>query len=179
MKPPRNNRQTTLAKIHIAKQQLGLDDDSYRDRLQQLTGQRSCSEMGIGDLFRVLKHLENCGFKAQPSQTTGRPLSPRGEGRGEGRGERRGRYSSKSQGRPIDVLRALWIQMAQAGQIRDGSEAALLAWVKRATSRLNGGVGVDSLEWLARDEAMTARVINALKGWRKRLAIEQAQQEQP
>lgn len=151
-----NHRRTTLAKIHIAKKQLGLDDEAYRDRLQQLTGQRSCSKMAIGNLFKVLKHLEECGFKAKPPSQAKR------------RNGHASKYSPKSQGRPVDVIRALWIQMAQQGLIRDGSEAALTAWVKRTTSRINGGVGIDSLEWLATDEAMTSRVIAVLKQWKKR-----------
>lgn len=155
-----DNRRLTLAKIHIAKKQLGLDDDVYRDRLQQLTGKRSCSEMAIGELFKVLKNLEQCGFKAK------RPSKGQAN---KSQTKRRGRYSPKSQGQPIDVIRALWIQMAQQGMVNDGSELALTAWVKRTTSRINGGIGVDSLEWLALDFTMTGKVINALKAWQKRV----------
>ena len=151
MKPQYDNRKTTLAKIHIAKKQLGLDDDTYRHMLRQLTKKDSCSKMDIGELFQVLKHLENCGFKAK------RPA------------KKRGQYSPKSKGLPIDVIRALWIQMAQDGMINDSSEEALLKWVKRTTSQINGGLGVDSLEWLQRDDQMTSKVISILKQWRKRV----------
>jgi phage gp16-like protein len=65
-------------------------------------------------------------------------------------------------------MRALWIQMHQAGIVRDGSEAALTAYAKRMSAKLNGGIGVDSLEWLEHDGRLAARVLEALKQWRAR-----------
>lgn len=57
-----------MAKIHIAKKELGLDDDTYRDVLERVTGKRSCKKMLIGELEAVIKDMESRGFtpKAAP-----------------------------------------------------------------------------------------------------------------
>ncbi|MFN3881912.1 MAG: gp16 family protein [Nitrincola lacisaponensis] len=152
----RDNRKAALAQIHIAKKQLGLDEDTYRQMLKNLTGKSSCSDMVIGELYQVIRHLENVGFKKH------RP--------------RRNQYSPRSTGKIIDVMRAVWIQMHQAGIVRDGSEIALTHWAKRASSQRNGGVGVESLEWLERDTRLASQVLEDLKQWRKRALKQQEAQ---
>ena len=37
-----SSRQNLMAKIHIGKKELGLDDETYRQGLQQITGNTSC-----------------------------------------------------------------------------------------------------------------------------------------
>ncbi|MBF7683936.1 regulatory protein GemA [Acinetobacter sp. B5B] len=61
-KPTRNQR---LATIHVAKKTLGLDDDTYRDLLAQVTGKRSAKDLNQDELIAVLKHLETLGFSKQ------------------------------------------------------------------------------------------------------------------
>lgn len=56
-------RRATIAKIHIAKKELGFDDDTYRDVLWRVTGKRSCSKMNTLELDAVLKDMEANGFK--------------------------------------------------------------------------------------------------------------------
>lgn len=56
------NRQKMISKIHIAQQQLGLDDDVYRDLLAQATGKRSCKDMSDNELAAVLNLLQQKGF---------------------------------------------------------------------------------------------------------------------
>lgn len=56
------HRQKMISKIHIAKKQLGLDDDVYRDLLAQATGQRSCKDMDDSQLAAVLNLLQQKGF---------------------------------------------------------------------------------------------------------------------
>ena len=149
----KDNRKAALAQIHIAKSQLGLDDDTYRQMLKNLTGKRSCSDMVIGELYIVIRHLENVGFKKH------RP--------------RRGQYSPRSTGKVIDVMRAIWIEMHKAGFVKDGSELALTRWAKRASSQRNGGIGVESLEWLEKDTRLAIQVLEDLKQWQKRAAKKQ------
>lgn len=155
----RDNRNAALAQIHIGKKQLGLDDDTYRQMLENVTGKRSCSDMAIGELYQVIQALEKAGFKrrgAQQGKTT----------------KRYSYYSPKSKGQIIDVMRAIWIEMHKAGIVHDGSELALTRWAKRASSRRNGGVGVDSLEWLERDTELASKVLEDLKQWKKRIQRE-------
>lgn len=67
-------RQKTLAKIHIAKKELGLDDDTYREMLQQLTGKTSCKELNQTQLGKVFLTLRKKGYQAKkPQNYPGRP----------------------------------------------------------------------------------------------------------
>ncbi|CAA0097745.1 Uncharacterised protein [BD1-7 clade bacterium] len=147
-----SKRHQLITKIHIAKSQLALDDDTYRALLKNTVGKTSCRNMQFGELYQVYEAMKAKGFKPKPTNT-----------------QRRGEKSPPSRGQQIDKIRALWITLGQQNNITDASEAALLAWVKRQTSRLNGGLGVDSLEWLQRDPHMTNRILESLKQWQKRL----------
>ncbi|MGD9858849.1 MAG: gp16 family protein [Marinobacterium sp.] len=160
--PKHDNRKAALAQIHIGKKQLGLDDDLYRQMLENRTGKRSCADMSLAELYQVIQMLENAGFKKHRGRTAGDASS------------RRGYYSPKAQGKIIDVMRAVWIEMHQKGIVRDGSELALTHWAKRASANRNGGVGVDSLDWLERDWRLAGQVLEDLKQWRKRALKEQA-----
>lgn len=53
----------TLAKIHIAKKQLGLDDATYRAMLQTHGGVTSSKNLSPVGAAKVLAHLERSGFK--------------------------------------------------------------------------------------------------------------------
>lgn len=68
-----NQRQALIAKIHIAKNQLKLDEDTYRQMLQGLTGKASCRLMKIADLNKVLEAMKRRGFKAQHKQKRPEP----------------------------------------------------------------------------------------------------------
>lgn len=57
--PSRNQR---LAAIHMGKTQLGLDDDTYRDMLEQIVEKRSAKDLSDDELVKVLQHLETLGF---------------------------------------------------------------------------------------------------------------------
>ncbi|CAA0111559.1 Uncharacterised protein [BD1-7 clade bacterium] len=148
-----SKRQQLITKIHIAKSQLNLDDDTYRALLNNAVGKTSCRDMQFGELYQVYEAMKTKGFKPKPTANS----------------QRRGSHSPKSQEQQIDKLRALWITMFQHGMIADGSEAALLAWVKRQSSQLNGGVGIDSLEWLQQNTRMTNAVLESLKQWQQRI----------
>ncbi|MGO1072289.1 phage protein GemA/Gp16 family protein [Lysobacter sp. CA199] len=51
---PKSDRNRQLARIHMAQQQAGLDDDAYRDLLERVTGKRSASAMTPGEHLAVL-----------------------------------------------------------------------------------------------------------------------------
>lgn len=59
------SRTSELAKIHIAKKQLGLDDDTYRDMLWTVARVRSSSELDHAGRKTVLDHLKARGFNSQ------------------------------------------------------------------------------------------------------------------
>lgn len=75
--------------------------------------------------------------------------------------------AGKAVGLPLDShpqskkIRALWLEMAAAGVVRDSSEQALALWVKRET-------GISALRWLSNEQASS--VIEKLKKWQRRAA---------
>lgn len=54
--------------IHIAKNKLQLDEDTYRQMLQGLTGKASTKSMNIPDLNKVLDAMKKKGFHISPAK---------------------------------------------------------------------------------------------------------------
>jgi phage gp16-like protein len=69
----KDNRNAALAQIHIGKKQLGLDDDTYRAMLTSTTGKSSCADMSLGELYKVIHHLKQCGLKSSSRKHGKRP----------------------------------------------------------------------------------------------------------
>ncbi|WPJ67941.1 GemA [Sinorhizobium phage Aussie] len=131
----------SLASIHLAKKHFGLDDDTYRAKLKNITGKSSIKEMTEDERQQVLAVFRNEGFKS--AATTPRP---------NGRAKLTGRFAGK--------LQALWIACYNLGIVANRDDAALLAFVKRQT-------GIDHVRFLKfGDDAQKA--IEALKGWMAR-----------
>ncbi|WKE65037.1 regulatory protein GemA [Gallaecimonas kandeliae] len=126
--------------IHIAKAQLGLDDDLYRQLLMDIGGAPSSKELTFAKADAVLEHLKSKGFKAIPK---GR-LSPK---------------SGTAAVGAVDKIRAIWITMSKQGFVRDGSETALDKWVCSVTQ-------VRHVGWLKQRSA--AQALEALKKWHTR-----------
>lgn len=61
----RDRRHAELGKIHIARKQLALDDDTYRDMLWTLARVRSAKDLDDAGRQAVLDHLKARGFKAR------------------------------------------------------------------------------------------------------------------
>ena len=101
---------SALAAIHVAKKQLGLDDDTYRAMLVRVTGKASTKDMTEAERNRVVEELRGKGFK------------PASKGL---RKKLEGRYAAK--------LQALWIAGWNLGIVRDRTDEALIAFVQRQT----------------------------------------------
>lgn len=112
----------SIAAIHVAKKELGLDDETYRAMLVQVTGKGSSAKMTEPERQRVLEHFRSRGFKG-PSTGARKPLE--------------GRYAAK--------LQALWIAGHNLGLVRDRDDRALIAFVKRQT-------GLDHVRFLRHAE---------------------------
>lgn len=147
-------RRLLVAKIHIARKELNMDDDSYRANLAHFgKGKTSCTNMTVPELHAVLAAFEKLGFKAKPGDKK-QPAAPK----------------SSKVAAPTDersVIRAIWAFMHGAGFIRDGSEAALNAWVARQTAQSGNGTGIASVQWLTGTDAV--HVLEALKKWCRRM----------
>ncbi|USE78083.1 regulatory protein GemA [Cupriavidus gilardii] len=64
----------TLAKIHIAKKQLAMEDEDYRAMLRSIGGVESAKDLSPIGAAKVMSHLERCGFK--PLRQVGRRPRP-------------------------------------------------------------------------------------------------------
>lgn len=128
--------------IHVAKSKLAMEDEDYRAMLLAQTGKSSSSAMSMSELEQVLEHLRSLGFDAQ-----GRPAAK----------ARSKRLADDPQSK---LIRHMWLRLHELGAVKDSSEGALAAFVKRQTK-------VDRLEWLNGYQATI--VIESLKRWLLRL----------
>lgn len=71
--PPRN---TDLAKIHVAKKQLGMSEDDYRAMLWTQGRVHSSKDLDHAGRAKVLDYLKNIGFKAAAAKSAKRPSRP-------------------------------------------------------------------------------------------------------
>ena len=101
---------STIALIHIAKTDLGLDDETYRDFLERETGKRSTKAMSEAERRKVLAAFRRDGW------------TPRSKGAGK---RLDGPYAAK--------LQALWIAGWNLGIVRNRRDQAMLAFIKRQT----------------------------------------------
>jgi phage gp16-like protein len=109
--------------IHIARQQLEMDDETYRAMLWAVARVKSSIELDFAGRKKVLDHLTSRGFKRTRPQSRKLADDPQSK-----------------------MIRALWLQLHEVGKVRNPSEAALAAFCKRQT-------GHDALQWLNGREA--------------------------
>lgn len=62
------NRKSIIAKIHIGKNTLKMDDEIYRAFLQSTVGKTSCKEMDIAELLNVLRAMKEKGFEPKATK---------------------------------------------------------------------------------------------------------------
>lgn len=62
-------RKSELAQIHIAKTQLALADDEYRNLLIQVTGKTSSKDLTWQQRKSLLDHFKKLGFKVKANKT--------------------------------------------------------------------------------------------------------------
>lgn len=133
-----STRKLMIQKIHIAKSQMKISDNQYRDLLQKTTGVASCSVMTEDQLLKVLSAMESLGFtkkaKRMPVQE-GDVVTPNG--------------TCNATSRQIYYIKGLW-ELAS----RKKDESSLRSMLHRI-------VGVDDVRFLNRTHA--SRVIRALR----------------
>lgn len=134
------DKQRLIRLIHVAKRDLNMEEDAYRDVLRSCS--KSCksssSDLTIPELEKAISHMKKCGFKVRPKGKATRKLA------------------SDDQSK---MIRGLWLELHEYGYVENPSEAALAAFVKRMTK-------IDDLHWLDVDQA--SKVIEDLKKWRGR-----------
>ncbi|ERL56174.1 gp16 family protein [Psychrobacter aquaticus] len=144
-----NKRTPTVPKliqiIHIAKNQLDLDEATYRHMLTEQTGKSSTKQMTKSELVTVFEHLKTKGFATKPAKSVGKL-----------------KQADDPQSKKI---RSLWITLYELGAVRNSSELALAKYVERQT-------GKSALQFVNTTDA--SRIIESLKQWQQRVENAQA-----
>lgn len=132
-----------IRKIHVAKRELGLDEDRYRSLLLGATKKDSCKDMTLQELDSVLKAMQKDGFvvKVKKGKATRKPENTPGQKK----------------------IFKLWFLLADAGFTNRGSRY-LNAFIKKQT-------GIEAIEWVKTPKDERA-VIEALKGWAKNKGVQ-------
>ena len=132
-------RGDVIKKIHIAKADLGLDDDRYRAMLIGLTGKDSCKDMNLRELNQVYRQMEKDGFvvKVRKGKSTRKPEN--------------NAFQKK--------IWAIWFDLGAKGLV-SGRTAALNKIVKRQT-------GIESIDWVKSKEDADP-IIECLKAMQRR-----------
>ena len=117
------DRKSMLAKIHLAKKDLRLDDDVYRDIVQRVTGCTSSSKCDRAQMVKLLAEFQRVGWT--------------------GGGKPAFKPSSKAH---VRLIFGLWKGMCDKDIPAKKDRDALVAFVKNQT-------GVDNPEWLTVEQA--------------------------
>ncbi|MAY77806.1 regulatory protein GemA [Citromicrobium bathyomarinum] len=112
------HRRSMIAKIHVARKQLQMEEDDYRQIVFDASGKTSSADCSDAQLEAIIDALKQRGFK---------PLPRKGGQRG-------------AQHPVARKARALWISLHQLGAVRNESEAALETFAKRQ-------LGCERLDW--------------------------------
>ncbi len=102
---PRFDRRGALAKLHVARSQLALTEDSYRAILQRVAGVASAAQTTDAQLLALLAEMRRFGFRDRPAVTDAAPH--------------------------LRKIYALWHDIAPL--LTDGSHAALFAFCQHQT----------------------------------------------
>ena len=157
MTPNHDTRRRELAKIHIARKDLHLDEDTYRQVIRDIGGAASGSSADLSPLARgrVLQHFKSKGWKPKRKPATKR-VSNSGDILG-----------SEAL---VKRIRQIWERMDAGGVIENRTEQGLRAWVKSASRRYHPNrAGYSAPEFLP--EWVAQRLIEHLKKWASRCGV--------
>ncbi|PLP96027.1 regulatory protein GemA [Pseudomonas sp. FFUP_PS_473] len=73
----KDRRNQQLSKIHIAKKDLGMDDDSYRAMLVRIAGKTSAKDLSPLQTANVLRELERLGWQPKRGRAKPKPAADR------------------------------------------------------------------------------------------------------
>ncbi len=116
-------RNRDLAKIHIAKAELGMNDDTYQALLKRITGYGSASELNLLERNKVLDEFKKLGWRPKPpKQDPSDWRAPR-----------------------IRLIHSLWKQLCKKGAVKTPTEGALTLFCKKHMQ-------AERLEWAENTE---------------------------
>lgn len=125
-----------LAKVHVARKQLGLDEAAYRDVVERVTGVASAGQASDAKLHKLLAEFTRLGFRpARPARRSDKPN--------------------------VRMIYAIWTDLQP--HVEHHTPEALRAFVVRQTCSRRTPDGVSAPEFL--DAVEANRVIEGLKAW--------------
>ncbi|MGS5089029.1 gp16 family protein [Hydrogenophaga sp. A37] len=144
-----DNRARLIRLVHVARRDLRLDEETYRSVLRAQGGESSAN-MNAAQLQKAVDAMKAMGFKvASKAKPAGRVRKAPTAARAAQPGAVVLAGDAESR-----KARAMWLTLHAIGQVRDPSEAALLAYARRQT-------GVDRMEWVSD----MVPVLEPLKAW--------------
>ncbi len=128
-------RRADLAKIHIARKDLGLDDDDYRALLRRVTGMHSAGSLEEDERGRVLAELAKLGWRPAKAAAGSAPHGAPAQ-------RRKIAALLAAAGRPVEYGAALAkkmyrkrLEFCSAGELR-----GVIAALEKDRQRRGGGV---------------------------------------
>lgn len=134
-----------ISTIYVAKKQLSIEEDAYRELLKRVTGYDSLKSCSIKDLHNIIADLKTKGFIIKPKITKSIPVS-----------------TDKFYKDPRDKALSLWLALYEIGAVRNGSDASLSAYCAKVAK-------VDHWHWMDRKACYV--VIEQLKIWLNRTTL--------
>lgn len=147
-------RQTDLAKIHIARKDLHLDDDLYRQIVREIGGAESGSSKDLTPTgcARLLAHFQQLGWKPRPGK------------------KKAAGATQAASGDLISLIPRIWTALVDAGVVHTADPAALRTWLRSNTRRYHPQkAGWEEARFLPKPVAI--KVVESLKQWAKRCGV--------
>jgi phage gp16-like protein len=110
-------RRGQLAVIHIARQELALDEGSYRAVLRELYRHDSAAELSEREAADLIEHFRRLGWRPRQRRGPHRPAT----------------------GRQLGLIRHLWRELAAAGAVAHPEGEALVHFVEHRTGKAQLG----------------------------------------
>ena len=140
-------KQKLIAKIHVLKNQVKLDDDTYRSILERVAGKDSCKKMNMAELKAVIEEFNKLWFVQSPTYKT---------------------YQSKSNFNFVETscskmrkIFKLWQKLGEDEKLRDSSNNGLNNFLnnrfKTNYEQLNNSLHFNN--------GLKDNIIEALKSW--------------
>ena len=137
------DRKSLIAKIHIAKAQLGLDDETYRALVLRVTGKTSSKDATTAKLVDLVNEMKAKGFQDSAG-------------------------FRKSDKPDVRKIHALWGELKRLGALDSPTKSALRAFCARMAA--TGAASTDP-EFLTVPQCR--KVIEGLKAWIDRVGANQ------
>lgn len=144
-------RNILLAKVHMAKKRLQLDDDTYQGVLLRVAGTDSAKHCSLPQLRLVVADFERRGFTASPAGKPGQP--------------RRADHALARK------ARVMWISLAHLCAVREDPDAAIRG-DKGLEAFARRQLKCTRFQWADRNQA--DKLVEALKDWAERHGWDQS-----